>query len=221
MLRAILCRSLDPGKAVEIARLLLSVDVERNEGALVKILLLECERLGLGSLSPVIAFSDPIRWRQAEWYPPLLPKGNDRVDGLGSLLEILGTLDSPVVTSQFLYDFQELLGLREIRGPFWSRSELVLRDCPHLERLPDLMVVHGNLEITNCPSLARFPRRLEVWGDLTIRNLPRLGRWACRMQLGGRVRKEGAPGLDLIPLSRSGRSGDRGVSLDLKPNWIN
>lgn len=200
LVRAFLRLEADPGRAVDLAASLLGTAADLGDRVMAAQVLAEMESMGLGALSPLWHL-DPDR--MARLGPGLLPRwpnGIGHVGDMRSFIDERGVVASPIVSCVGNYGFMELLNLREVRNPIWSRHAFCIRDCPSLEVLPDLLVVQDELVISDCPSLRSFPQRLEVRGDLAIHNLPRLQAQVCRIRVGGEVHLEGVPGLKLIPL---------------------
>jgi len=200
LVRAFLRLETDPGRAVDLAARLLGTAADLGNRVMAAQVLAEMESMGLGALSPLWHLEPD---RMASLGPGLLPRwpnGIGHVGDMRSFIDVQGVVKAPIVSCVGNYGFMELLNLRELRYPIWSRHAFCIRDCPRLEVLPDLLVVQDDLIISDCPSLRSFPRRLEVRGDLAIHNLPRLQAQVCRIRVGGEVHLEGVPGLKLIPL---------------------
>ena len=97
--------------------------------------------------------------------------------------------------------------------PLVTRS-LVIRNCSHLEALPEIasvqyqMVLHelpklrsmprtlrvdGGLWVISCPSLENLPEELEVLGDLILDDLPSLRDLPKSLKVGGTIYVQGCP----------------------------
>jgi hypothetical protein len=97
--------------------------------------------------------------------------------------------------------------------PIIARN-LVIRDCAHLEILPEVgsvpnemvllrlprlrimpksLLLGGDLRVLSCPRLENLPEDLEVAGDLILEDLPSLSGLPKSLKVGGMVRVSGCP----------------------------
>lgn len=88
---------------------------------------------------------------------------------------------------------RECLHLEALPEVLSARHELVLDDLPQLQKIPRALRLGGNLEIHSCPRLERLPDDLEVPGDLLLENLPALKGLPNGLKVGGTIRVKGCP----------------------------
>lgn len=83
-------------------------------------------------------------------------------------------LQGPLVLDSVWPEWIQNTDLHIVEGPLWVAGDLIIRDCPYLETLPDRLVVEGDLVISDCPGLRELPRWLEVRGKLEVSQIPAL-----------------------------------------------
>jgi len=137
------------------------------------------------------------KWQKAHGYLKEAFRAGNTARKKESVQDTVESVDS---LEEQVREFEKVTGAKlEIKQGRPFGTWLNLKDCTELTRLPDGLIVHGNLNLAGCTGLKKLPDGLTVYGYLNLHRCTGLTSLPHGMYITGSLRLSECDGITELP----------------------